>query len=123
MDCIANGLSRVGYKRASARIYLTQIARFSRFAGKAGHEGPASIDRNIVERYLLEVGTTSAKTAVNHAARFIRERFPEAREQEEAAENPHGPLLAAFEMHLRQVRGLQPRTCEGMILIARRVLD
>ena len=33
-----------------------------------------------------------------------------------------GPLLACYLDHLRQVRGLEPRTCEGLLVIARRTL-
>jgi integrase/recombinase XerD len=124
MDCIAAHLAEVGYTRASARIYLAQIARFSRFAAEAGHQSPASIGRDVVERFLLELGTPSARigaqTAIGHAFRNIRDRFPVPREQE--ARDPKGQLLAAFEEHLRQVRGLQPRTCDGMLLVANRVL-
>jgi site-specific recombinase XerD len=124
MDCIAARLSEVGYTRASARIYLAQIARFSRFAAEAGHQGPASLGRDVVKRFLLELGTPSARvgaqTAIGHALRHVQERFPAPPEQE--ALDADGQLLVAFGEHLRQVRGLQPRTCDGMLLVARRVL-
>jgi integrase/recombinase XerD len=34
----------------------------------------------------------------------------------------HDPLLEAYLDHLRKVRGLEPKTCEGMLLAARRIL-
>ena len=36
--------------------------------------------------------------------------------------DPHAPLLAAYLDHLRHVRGLEPKTCEGHLVAARRVL-
>jgi site-specific recombinase XerD len=36
--------------------------------------------------------------------------------------DPHGPLLDAYLDHLRQVQGLEPKTCEGLLLAARRIL-
>jgi site-specific recombinase XerD len=125
MDGIAADLSRVGYTRGSARAYLTQVARFGRFAAKAGHEGPASIDRDIAERFLLEIESPSARatarTAIGHALRHILGGFTWARGPE-SSQGPDSPLLAGFDEHLRDVRGLQPSTREGMRLVGRRVL-
>jgi site-specific recombinase XerD len=36
--------------------------------------------------------------------------------------DPNGPLLAAYLDHLGRVRGLAPRTCDGLLLSARRIL-
>ena len=36
--------------------------------------------------------------------------------------DPHGPLLTAYLDHLREVRGLEPKTCGGLLLAARRIL-
>ncbi len=36
--------------------------------------------------------------------------------------DPDGPLLAAYLDHLRHVRGLEPKTCEGILKGARRIL-
>lgn len=125
LDRIAARLLKIGYTRATARIYLARIDRFSRFAAAAGHEDPASIDAEVAERFLLEVKSPSARaglrTAVGHALRSIQERFPETRPPEPAS-NLEDSLLAAFNDHLRDVRGLQPRTRQGMQLTARRVL-
>ena len=33
-----------------------------------------------------------------------------------------GPLLTAYLDHMREVRGLEPKTCEGMLVTARRIL-
>ena len=36
--------------------------------------------------------------------------------------DPDGPLLAAYQDHLLRVRGLEPRTCEGLLTSGRRIL-
>jgi site-specific recombinase XerD len=126
MDGIAARLSQVGYTRGSARIYLERIARFSRFAAAAGHESPASLGWDVAERFLEEVESRSARvgaqTAIGHALRHVQDRYPGPHGQE-APESPNDLQLVAFEEHLRRVRGLQPRTCEGILLEARRVLE
>ena len=36
--------------------------------------------------------------------------------------DPDGPLLAAYQDHLLRVRGLEPKTCEGLLTSGRRIL-
>ena len=50
MDRIASYFSSLGYKRASAKIYLSRIARFGRFAAAHCRSGP--ISEGIVDGYL-----------------------------------------------------------------------
>jgi site-specific recombinase XerD len=124
MDRIAAHLAEVGYKPTSAKVYLTRIARFSRFAARLDH-GEASIGRDVVDRFLRARVTRSARigaqTAIEHLLQFVPERFSTACLHH--VPDPNGPLLAAYAEHLRQVRGLQPRTCDGMVLVARRLLE
>lgn len=77
MDRIAEHFSSLGYKRASAKIYLSRIARFSHFA--AAHCGSSLITEAIIDRYLHTFGTDSprvgAMSALQHARRVAPERF------------------------------------------------
>lgn len=125
MDGIAACLSQVGYTPASARVYLTRIARFGRFAAQDGHKGPASMDWSVAERFLCEIRTPSARagarTALGHAFRHFQEQLPGASRQD-SDQAPENPLLTGFEEFLLHVRGLQPRTCQGELLVARHIL-
>jgi integrase/recombinase XerD len=77
MDCIAEHFSSLGYKRASAKIYLSRIARFSHFAATRCISMP--IGQDVVDSYLCTFPTDSphvgAFSALKHARRVARERF------------------------------------------------
>ncbi|MCC7173427.1 MAG: tyrosine-type recombinase/integrase [Planctomycetes bacterium] len=125
IDGIAEDLSRAGYARDSARRYLSLVARFSWYALQAGCTDPKAIDDALVERFLGEVPTSfmrsQGRTALGHAIRRLKRRFP--RDVEPApASDPDAELLAAFDRYLRDVRGLQPRSREGILLLTRRML-
>jgi site-specific recombinase XerD len=123
MDRIAAHLSEVGYRPDSARIYLTRIARFSRFAADIGCRDATTIDRDTIEQFLLAQPTpcalVGAQTAIRHALRLVRDGWSIA---PQASPDPHSELLTAYEAKLRQVNGLQPRTCEERLRAAHRAL-
>jgi len=48
MDRIAAHFCEVGYKRASAKIYISRLGRFSDFAARNG--GSATIDQTAIDR-------------------------------------------------------------------------
>jgi hypothetical protein len=77
MDRIASYFSSLGYKRASAKIYLSRIARFGRFASEHCRSGP--ISEGIVDGYLGTFTTDPARigagSALQHARRVAPERF------------------------------------------------
>ena len=80
------------------------------------------IDQTTIDRFVQSLRTAApritSRTAIEHARRVAPERFSvPCRPQD-----PHGPLLSAYLDHLRQIRGLEPKTCEGALLIARRIL-
>ncbi|WP_247459217.1 hypothetical protein [Bradyrhizobium sp. 153] len=68
--------SSLGYKQASAKLYLSRIARFSRFAAARGSR---PIGEAIVDSYLFTFTTDSpriaAVSALQHARRVAPERF------------------------------------------------
>ncbi|RVI13162.1 integrase [Sinorhizobium meliloti] len=123
MDRLAEHFFRLGYKRASAKIYLSRIARFSRFAGTRC--GPMPIHQDVVDSYLrtfpADTPRIGAVSALGHARRVAPERFIIAVPSEE--DDPDAPLLASFSDYLHRVRGLEPNTREGVLLGGRRFLD
>jgi integrase/recombinase XerD len=124
MDHIAADLSRAGYKRDSVKLYLARIARFSAYAVGCGCSKSRPIPREILDRYLRARPTIAARwaarVAIGHAARCCPDRFAATPSQNKL--DPDGPLLAGYLQHLRVIRGLQPKTCEGRVLTARRML-
>ena len=120
MDRIAAYLAEFGYKRASAKVYLSRLGRFSDFVSRASRTMPidqAVIDR-FVDDYPTEASRIAARTAIELARRVVPERFSIP----SVEADPHAPLIAAYLDHLRRVRGLEPKTCEGQLVAARRVL-
>ena len=122
IDRIADDLSRAGYKRASAKLMLSRLAHFSAYAMRCGCRKSMPIPPQIVDRYLRARPTAAARwgalAAIHHAARCFPERFA----ARPAPADPDSPLLADYLQHLRVIRGLHPKTCEGCILTARRML-
>ncbi|MER8480907.1 site-specific integrase [Mesorhizobium sp. M1163] len=123
MDRIAKHFFTLGYKRASAKIYLSRIARFSQFAGP--RSGPMPIHQDVIDSYLCTFTTDTprigAGSALGHARRVAPERFIVS--VPSVADDPVAPLLASFSDYLRKVRGLEPKTREGVLLGGRRFLD
>jgi integrase/recombinase XerD len=121
MDRIAAHFAEIGYKHDAAKLYLSRLGRFSDFAARTAVT--ATIDRTVIDRFLNSLPTTSsrigARTVIGHARRVAPERFSIPCS---SVVDPNGPLLAAYLEHLRQVRGLEAKTCEGMLVIARRIL-
>ena len=124
IDRIAADLSRIGYNRNSAKLYLARIARFSAYAARRGCSKTKPIPPQIVDRYLRRRPTISARwaahSAIGYAARCFPERFAARRSQKK--HEPDSTLLTAYLEHLRVIRGLHQKTCEGLILAARRML-
>jgi integrase/recombinase XerD len=121
MDRIAAHFSEIGYTRGSAKLYISRLGRFSDFVVRNA-EAP-TINQAVIDRFLNSLGTSApriaARTAIGHARRVAPERFSIPHLM---VPDPHDPLLAAYLDHLRQVRGLEPKSCEGLLLAARRIL-
>lgn len=122
MDRIAGHFSSLGYQRASAKIYLSRISRFSRFAAECSGSGPISED--IIDRYLRTFPTDPPRvgvvSAIQHARRVAPERFIVSRP--DVVEDPNSPLLTSFSDYLSSVRGLEPKSHDGVLLGARRFM-
>lgn len=120
LDRIAAYLFENGYRHASAKIYLSRLGRFSGFVSQAARHKPitrAVIDRFVDERP-TEASRVAARTAIAMAQRIVPERF----EPRFSAPDPHGPLLASYSDYLLAVCGLEEKTREGQVLVARRLL-
>lgn len=83
------------------------------------------IHQDAVDSYLCTFITDTpridAVSALGHARRVAPERFIISVPSEEA--DPDAPLLTSFSDYLRKVRGLEPKTREGVLLGGRRFLD
>ena len=120
MDRIASYLWEKGYKRYSAKIYLSRLGRFSDHLSHAARNTPISqavIDA-FLDTYPTKAPRQAARTAIELARRVVPERFVIPCVELD----PHQPFLDAYMDHLRQVRGIAPKTCEELLLAARRIL-
>ncbi|WP_288830952.1 hypothetical protein [uncultured Paraburkholderia sp.] len=122
IDRIAASLFNAGYKRDSVKLYLARIARFSTYATECGCRRSMPISHQIVDRYLRARPTTAAWLAAHGALRLAARCLPEQFASQPPKEDRDDPLLAEYMQHLRVVRGLHPKSCEGLALTARRML-
>lgn len=127
IDALAEDFARIGYARATVRRYLSLVASFSRYADRAGHTRPEALDMALVERFLSRIpesaGTRSvARTALGHAVRRAA-RGDRIASSLVPSDDPDARMLTAYGTYLRDVRGLQPRSCQGILLLARRLLQ
>jgi integrase/recombinase XerD len=122
IDAIAANLSRDGYRRDSARIYISRIARFSAFASKCGCSNSTPIPPEVVDRHLKGFPTRAARWAAHGAIAYTRRCFPQRFLPRAAAIDPDRSLLDDYLQYLCVIRGLHPKTCEGLALTARRML-
>ncbi|RWP42365.1 MAG: hypothetical protein EOR05_29465 [Mesorhizobium sp.] len=83
------------------------------------------IHQDVVDSYLCTFTTDSprigAASALGHARRVAPERFMASAPRVD--DDPDTPLLTSFSDYLRKVRGLEPKTREGVLLGGRRFLD
>jgi integrase/recombinase XerD len=120
MDRIAGHLWEKGYKRRSAKLYLGRLGRFSSHLSHAARNTPISqavIDA-FVDAHPTKTPRIAARTAIELARRVVPERFVIP----SVEPDPHQPFLDAYMDHLRQVRGIASKTCEKLLLAARRIL-
>jgi integrase/recombinase XerD len=122
MDRIAGHLFDLGYNASSAKLYISRLSRFSEFLERDA--GSTTISQGSIDRFMfsLQEGSAriAARTVIEHARRILPERFSTPARL--VTPDPDGPLLTAYLDHLRNVRGLEPKTCEGCMKEARRIL-
>jgi integrase/recombinase XerD len=93
LDRIAAYLFDNGYRRASAKIYLSRLGRFSGFVSRAarGRPIPQSVIDSFVAERPTEVSRVAGQTAVALARRIVPQRFEPRWEEPD----PHTLLLAS----------------------------
>jgi site-specific recombinase XerD len=119
---IESETGRLRYKASSAKLYISQLGRFSEFLG---HNARSTIiSQGVIDRFMLSLQAGSprvaARTVIEHARIIVPDRF--SAPSRSLITDPDGPLLAVYRDHLRHVRGLEPKTCEGILKGARRIL-
>lgn len=120
LDRIAAYLFDNGYRRASAKIYLSRLGRFSGFVSRAARGRP--ISQSVIDTFVAECTTEAARTAARTAVALARRIVPERFESRCDVHDPHASLLESYSDYLREVSGLEARTREGQRLVARRML-
>ncbi|MBS3025496.1 site-specific integrase [Acidiphilium multivorum] len=120
MDRISAYLSEHGYKRGSARVYLSRLGKFSDHLSRAARA--TLIEQTVIDRFIGEYSSETPRLSVRAAIELARRVAPERFSIPSVEPDPHQPLLNAYLDHLRRIRGLEPKTCEGRLLAARRVL-
>ena len=80
------------------------------------------IDQAVIDRFVSDYPTEASRIAARTVIELARRVVPERFSSPPVEAGPHAPLIAAYLDHLRRVRGLEPKTCEGRLVAARRVL-
>jgi integrase/recombinase XerD len=120
MDRIAADLWEKGYKRGSAKIYLSRLGRFSEHLSHAARHTP--IRQAVIDAFLDAYSTKAPRINTHVAIELARRVVPERFAIPCVEPDPHQTFLDAYTDYLRQVRGIAPETCQGLLLIARRIL-
>jgi integrase/recombinase XerD len=122
MDRIAAHFFELGYKRGSAKSYINRLARVSAFAARDG--AGTTISHEMIDRFVQNLATAApriaTRTAIAHARRLAPRCF--SAPPRRTASDPDQLLLAQYLEHLHRVRGVAPKTCEGLLTVARRIL-
>ena len=112
---IAAHFSELGYKRGSAKVYISRLAKFSEFAARSA--GGATIEQDVIDRFVQSLRTATpriaARTAIEHARRLAPARF--SMPLRHTAPDPHRPLLGAYLDHLRKCVASSPRRVTGCL--------
>jgi site-specific recombinase XerD len=125
IDRVAEHLERTGYTYFSAKRYLSLIASFSRYALQSGCVQVTAVDHALVERFLRGASlsrsfSTTARSALGHVLRHLG-RHPGA-VRLSASEQRDAVLLSRFDAYLRDIRGLEAKSREGVLCAARRTI-
>jgi hypothetical protein len=120
MDRIAADLWDKGYKRGSAKTYLSRIGRFSEHLSHAARHTP--IRQAVIDAFLDAYSTKAPRINTHVAIELARRVVPERFVIPCVEPDLHQTFLDAYTDYLRQVRGIAPETCQGLLLTARRIL-
>lgn len=125
LDELAGELHRQGYAVSTAQSRLSICARFGAFARSEGVE-LAAFDERLVGRFLDDLATEGrfpeAGPAMVLLLAHLRARGAIAPASAATKVVVRNPLVEAFDVYLRDVKGLQPSTRESYRRGAARVL-
>ena len=65
MDRIAAHFSAVGYKRESAKLYISRLARLSAFAAR--HAGTTPIPQSVIDRFTRSLRTATPRVSARRS--------------------------------------------------------
>ncbi len=127
MDGLAADLRRQGYAPQTAQSILNVASSFSLYARVCGVADAGQFDEALADRFLKEElaeqgSFKGAQNATRHVLRYLRQKGIIPAVVEEAAPEPFGELLAVYDGHLRDARGLVASTRDGYLHGARRLL-
>ena len=94
MDRIAAYLAEFDYKRASAKIYLGRLGRFSAFVSRSSRTMP--IYQAVIDRFVGDHPTEASRIAARTAVELARKVAPERFSMPSVEAGPHAPLLAGL---------------------------
>ncbi|WP_246777032.1 hypothetical protein [Microvirga sp. VF16] len=117
LDRIATYLFENGYRSASAKIYLSRLARFGGCVSRA-----KPITQVLIDGFVAACPTKASRIAAWTTIALARRAVPHRFEVLHREPGPHEPLLTSYSSYLREVRGLAVKTQEGQVLAARRML-
>ena len=125
IDRVADDLERAGYAYLSAKRYLSLIASFSRYALRSGCVQVKAVDHALVERFLQRPSlsgsfATTARSALGQVLHHLGRHACPVRLS--ASERRDAVLLGKFDAYLRDIRGLEAKSREGLLCAARRTI-
>jgi integrase/recombinase XerD len=120
LDRIAAYLFDNSYQRASAKVYLSRLGRFSKFVLRSDPGRP--ISQSLIDSFVAEHTTKASRIGARTAVALTRRIVPERFELRPEVHDPHAILLGSYSDYLHEVRGLEAKTREGQLLAARRML-
>lgn len=127
IDGLAGEFRQAGYAATTASTLLSYAAKFSGFAGALGIADASQIDDALANRFLDDLAAegafTGAASAVHHMLEYLRRAGVIVRAAGAVHQDVLADLLDQYDVHLRDVQGLQPATRVGYIRAARKLLE
>jgi len=127
LDGLAQELYIKGFRYYVGQRFLSIAGRLNIFASTRGIKSATEVDATLIKCFLTEQVTSKSKF---YEATKSLQRLTDYLQQSgfipiPVDENPRDPdknLLIRYDLHLRDVRGLTPRTCEYYLHGAKRFL-
>jgi len=127
IDGLAGKLLRLGFTRGSGQQILSMAGKFNDFAFLKGIVSADRIDEALVDRFikveLASYGTfKNASSKMRHVLEYLREQGVIPKSITSGLDDPFVAILAPYDCHLRDVRGLTLVSRSQYLRYARRLL-